>query len=909
MSLLELYNGILSTSLILNVAANYRDVPMSLVLTKRSTLNLPLAAKVHSNPLQLTIFNTATCLSTGCSFTIVLQTIDNQTYYNGQSTAGSIIRNCMKGDSSTLINLCENGYAVQTSCNGVSTYDITTQCPYRLTQPGCGRLSTDASTTVNDICQMISYSGPITYCNCTISTSRYNTPGILSLHIGTIVVSSIVVPQQTPSNIPTSLPTSISVDTSSNGSHLSTSNTIIVGVMFSFITLCCCLSLLFYCIRNKKKKNGPIFRKWSLNPGTTSSKLSDNSEYYEEYPAVPIIDDMEDQSTEPADNEEKDDTHSLSPFKLSTPSSPTRSVTDDINCPLMSSPWSSPTRSVTLADIYISPMAEVQTNTAKEAMTSSKGEGAITSSKREGAMTSSKGEGAMTSAKIEGAMTSSKRKEPMRYHGREDENSGIKSFKESQSPPPRYFNEYEILDPPPFFDTHETKEDKLSGDAENSSSSPNEEPLIDLSTLSGLRGSMNLFSKSYPIAVDGIILDFNNYDSIYKGNSSTVMDSNFDLSILSGLRGSFGPHIKHNMMKSHGSNGEDEDTEEKKGEEEEGEGEIEEYTIGDGNKLINYDSRNDSQLDRPISLAGIYLRALNPFGEHWSGTATTSIISHIDKEEDEGQLVPDGERSRPISLAGLYLHALNPLGNEWYGGPASRVTDTIPPPILAVKVHDDWLDNIGTHLSYSGNEVIMDGMIDNPMVAGVIGNIRDVTFIEIITTAATTATAATATTAATTTTRAIAATTVIAATTATATVTAVVTAAVTTTARATTAAISTAASANPFTITYQAPVENSVSNIPESSIKLGAPLIERKRETPLVIAMKNLPKCHSNDDIDLSIFNGLAGCKAQRVKWRDLEIKKTVKHEDANIDLNIDLEDFNINLDLDLDLDTNVDNN
>ena len=421
---------------------------------------------------------------------------------------------------------------------------------------------------------------------------------------------------------------------------------------------------------------------------------------------------------------------------------------------------------------------------------------------------------------------------------------------------------------------------------------------------------MNLFSKSYPIAVDGIILDFNNYDSIYKGNSSSVMDSNFDLSILSGLRGSFGPHIKHNMMKSHGSNGEDEDTEEKKGEEEEGEGEIEEYTIGDGNKLINYDSRNDSQLDRPISLAGIYLRALNPFGEHWSGTATTSIISHIDKEEDEGQLVPDGERSRPISLAGLYLHALNPLGNEWYGGPASRVTDTIPPPILAVKVHDDWLDNIGTHLSYSGNEVIMDGMIDNPMVAGVVGNIRDVTFIEIITTAATTATAATATTAATTTTRAIAATTVIAATTATATVTAVVTAAVTTTARATTAAISTAASANPFTITYQAPVENSVSNIPESSIKLGAPLIEHKRETPLVIAMKNLPKCHSNDDIDLSIFNGLAGCKAQRVKWRDLEIKKkTVKHEDANIDLNIDLEDFNINLDLDLDLDTNVDNN
>ena len=900
MSLLELYNGILSTSLIFNVAANYRDVPMSLVLTKRSTLNLPLAAKVHSNPLQLTIFNTATCLSTGCSFTIVLQTIDNQTYYNGQSTAGSIIRNCMKGDSSTLINLCENGYAVQTSCNGVSTYDITTQCPYRLTQPGCGRLSTDASTTVNDICQMISYSGPITYCNCTISTSRYNTPGILSLHIGTIVVSSIVVPQQTPSNIPTSLPTAISVDTSSNGSHLSTSNTIIVGVMFSFITLCCCLSLLFYCIRNKKKKNGPIFRKWSLNPGTTSSKLSDNSEYYEEYPAVPIIDDMEDQSTEPADNEEKDDTHSLSPFKLSTPSSPTRSVTDDINCPLMSSPWSSPTRSVTLADIYISPMAEVQTNTAKEAMTSPK---------REGAMTSSKREGAMTSSKVEGVMTSSKRKEPTRYHGREDENSGIKSFKESPSPPPRYFNEYEILDPPPFFDTHEIKEDKLSGDEENSSSSPNEEPLIDLSTLSGLRGSMNLFSKSYPIAVDGIILDFNNNDSIYKGNSSSVMDSNFDLSILSGLRGSFGPHIKHNMMKSHGSNGEDEDTEEKKGEEEEGEGEIEEYTIGDGNKLINYDSRNDSQLDRPISLAGIYLRALNPFGEHWSGTATTSIISHIDKEEDEGQLVPDGERSRPISLAGLYLHALNPLGNEWYGGPASRVTDTIPPPILAVKVHDDWLDNIGTHLSYSGNEVIMDGMIDNP-VAGVVGNIRDVTFIEIITTAATTATAATATTAATTTTRAIAATTVIAATTATATVTAVVTAAVTTTARATTAAISTAASANPFTITYQAPVENSVSNIPESSIKLGAPLIEHKRETPLVIAMKNLPKCHSNDDIDLSIFNGLAGCKALRVKWRDLEIKKkTVKHEDANIDLNIDLEDFNINLDLDLDLDTNVDNN
>ena len=623
LTLLESYIGLPTTSIVVQTAPDIREVKMSLVLTKRVTLDPPLGSLIHSNPLQLTIFDTSVCLSTGCSFTVLLHTIDNQTYFNGQSTAGVIYRHCNVGDNTTSVNLCANGYAVMTSCDGLSKYDIKTLCPYRVSQPGCGRLSTVTSTAINDICTMISYSGSITYCNCTIPTSRYTLAKSTSVQIGTIVVSSIVTPMEMPTISPTSAPTNEKVLTARKNS-ITTANTIILSVLLSVGICCFCGSILFLICR--KRRTQPILKKWTTRADPRKAKFSNGVKYDEFYPVIPLNANMEDQPMEPiADVEER----SLFMKSLSA------------TYPLPPLPGIN-------AGIY-----------SEEAR----------SPEREGGMASSE----------------------------EDRSIGSERSAFDEIPSPSCINICEIMNgpmtrPKPYFDIGKISNGSPSSRLGGSPPRSRAQPFINIpSSSSSPRSNFGstapstrfpsprgpLHSPSRYLQRDVTKTNFNPLDTedILLGNLSVAEDEQtVDLSVLSGLRGSLRPYSRANSST---------------GQTDINFGQIE------FEKNISFDNDNDSDGDNdydndggsdgeslPVSLGEIYVSALNPLGEEWSGTSP-AVMSLPTEEEEENE-----QQSRPVSFGGIYTNALNPLGEQWLGMPPDMSSYATEEEILNQKETD-----------------------------------------------------------------------------------------------------------------------------------------------------------------------------------------------------------------------------
>ena len=636
LSLLESYVGLPATSIVVQTAPNIREVKMSLVLTKRVTLDPPLGSLIHSNPLQLTIFDTSVCLSTGCSFTVLLHTIDNQTYFNGQSTAGVIYRHCNVGDNTTSINLCANGYAVMTSCDGLSKYDIKTLCPYRVSQPGCGRLSSLTSTAINDICTMISYSGSITYCNCTIPASRYTLAKSTSVQIGTIVVSSIVTPMKEPTISPTSAPTNEKVLTTRKNS-ITTANTIILSVLLSVGICCFCGSILFFICRKRREK--PIFKKWTTRADPRQAKFSNGVKYDEFYPVIPLNANVEDQSMEPiADVDKEERSLIMKSFSATYPLPPLPGIN---------------------AGIY-----------SEEAR----------SPEREGGVASSE----------------------------EDRSIGSDRSAFDEIPSPSCINICEIMNgpmtrPKPYFDIGKISNGSPSSRLGGSPPRSRAQPFINIpSSSSSPRSNFGstapstrfpsprgpLISPSRYLQRDVTKTNFNPLDTedIFLGNLSVVEDEQtVDLSVLSGLRGSLKPYSRVNSS----TRQTDIDF---------GQIEFEKNISFDNDNDSEGDNDNDNDNDNdgdgssdgeslPVSLGEIYVSALNPFGEEWSGTSP-AVMSLPTEEEEENE-----QQSRPISLGGIYMNALNPLGEQWLG---------MPPDISSYPTEEDRINEMETDLVSSG---------------------------------------------------------------------------------------------------------------------------------------------------------------------------------------------------------------
>jgi hypothetical protein len=222
---LEVLTGMQSNIISLNTNSAVSTVKMSLLLTRLLTLPNKLAALVHSNPMIVMLPDISVCASASCRFTLVTQTVDNVTYFDGSAIDQSFVTSCRTGGAASITNhTCSNWLNVTAHCDGKVVQTITSKCPYVITKPTCGRLSVSSSSVTNDICILSSYTSTETTSTCTVpiaafaSSFRRLQEGIVGselitsgiLQVGTIKVKSIVVtPQviaQPPSLLPTSLP-------------------------------------------------------------------------------------------------------------------------------------------------------------------------------------------------------------------------------------------------------------------------------------------------------------------------------------------------------------------------------------------------------------------------------------------------------------------------------------------------------------------------------------------------------------------------------------------------------------------------------------------------------------------------------------------------------------------------------
>ena len=660
LSLLESFIGLPTTSIVVKTAPDIREVKMSMVLTKRVTLDPPLGALIHSNPLQLTIFDTSVCLSTGCSFTVLLQTIDNQTYFNGQSTAGVIYRHCNVGDNTTSINRCANGYAVMTSCDGLSKYDIKTQCPYRVTQPGCGRLSTVTSTATNDICTMISYSGSITYCNCTIPTSRYTLAKSMSVQIGTIVVSNIVTPVEIPTISPTSAPTEQGI-LGAKKNTISTANTIILSVLLSVGICCFCGSFLFFIF--KKRRTEPVFKKWTIRADPNHKKFADALQYDEFYPVIPFNTNMIDQSIEPVADLEGVET-SLIMKSLSA-----------------TYPTYNPTPLNLLADINAGIYSEEVRSPEKD-----RDRGRTSSEDRSNGSDGSAYDDIPSPSCINiceimnGPMT-----RPKPYFDVSKISNGSPSSRLGGSPPRSRAQPYLHLS-----SSSSSRSASITVPSTGfpspkgslpSTNFPSPRGSLPSTNYPSPRGALPSPSRSFQRDVTKTFFHPKDTDDILLGNLSSVEDEQtVDLSVLSGLRGSLKPYSGNSSTRQIDTTSIQIEFEKNISydNDDDSKNDNDNNNNDNNNNDDDNDDDNDDEHDEcsdcdslPVSLGEIYVSALNPLGEQWSDISPAAVSLPTDEVEENEEIDQD---SRPVSFGGIYSHALNPLGEEWSGMPSDMIS-------------------------------------------------------------------------------------------------------------------------------------------------------------------------------------------------------------------------------------------
>ena len=299
----ELESGTVPNTISLLTSDNTVNARISLLLMKQYTL-LPILRKdIHSNPITVIVPNITICGPAGCTVSIVLQTVDNTTYTKNIPTLQKFVTQCdtknaTRNATKTIVYSCVNGFTVTAKCDGLSSYNITSYCPYVSTSPNCGILTSTSSN--NDVCKLVSYNDKQTVCQCTVPNSilsssnrrlnyyenenqnenkndnkiknildekmmmsrEYNMRKLLTttggFQIGTTTVSTTITPpaliDKIPSSSPTLSPITI-ISTSSSG--FSQRNIIIVASVIPGSCLICFLLIFVICKvkNNKDEKN------------------------------------------------------------------------------------------------------------------------------------------------------------------------------------------------------------------------------------------------------------------------------------------------------------------------------------------------------------------------------------------------------------------------------------------------------------------------------------------------------------------------------------------------------------------------------------------------------------------------------------------------------------------------------
>ena len=264
----EFLSGSKGSTVSLGIRADVSIARIGLVQSVISSLPAQLSSYLHSNPISLSLLDDTVCGPAGCAFTVVLATVDDFQYSNGSANTSTFTTTCAAGDRNTYVHHCAGGLPANVTCDGSPLHSVVTQCPYKITQPSCSRLSAATGTSTNDVCQVTAYDSASTTCVCKVAASLFSdsrrlghvvptsAPVPVYLQLGTAAVTTIIIAKSGRYMVPTKHPTSppSSSPVVFKHSHLSTEAIIVVVVTLVFS--CCMLVILFICYARVMRRQG-----------------------------------------------------------------------------------------------------------------------------------------------------------------------------------------------------------------------------------------------------------------------------------------------------------------------------------------------------------------------------------------------------------------------------------------------------------------------------------------------------------------------------------------------------------------------------------------------------------------------------------------------------------------------------
>jgi hypothetical protein len=250
---LEVFSNAISNSFELEAVANISYVKASLLSTKQYELNSQLGLLVHSDPITLIIPDLSVCPPAGCALSMVLHSVVNVTYGNSSSTAPLRVTQCdQKPKPFNTTYFCPDDLFVTSLCDANSAgLEITSQCPYLVTKPNCGRLLSSNSSVSDDICALASSTSTQTTCQCQVPIALFAD----DLQVGTMTSKQEFAsnPRPDPTRVPTPVPSTkfdsvkIRIGGLTDGEIAAT---VILVVLGSLAMIGACI---YFHIKNKRK--------------------------------------------------------------------------------------------------------------------------------------------------------------------------------------------------------------------------------------------------------------------------------------------------------------------------------------------------------------------------------------------------------------------------------------------------------------------------------------------------------------------------------------------------------------------------------------------------------------------------------------------------------------------------------
>jgi hypothetical protein len=179
-----------------------------------------------------------------------METVDQTRYTNSSAEAVVFITQCEVGNITRHSYSCPFNATVTAVCDGLDKVNISTTCPYKITEPSCHRII--GTALVDDVCQTVSYTPFTTTCLCLPPKGMLSDPRNIQRHLatsgafrlGVATVEKLATPgTRAPVSSPTPRPVGKYVDTYGKTS-LSIRSIVLLSVLIPALCLLCLLILL-----------------------------------------------------------------------------------------------------------------------------------------------------------------------------------------------------------------------------------------------------------------------------------------------------------------------------------------------------------------------------------------------------------------------------------------------------------------------------------------------------------------------------------------------------------------------------------------------------------------------------------------------------------------------------------------